>query len=66
LTEEEAEWLQAYRERDWHTEVGYNFGKWLNDILIKKGKIVDLDDHEARTWSLILRDKLQLLKEEFA
>ena len=31
-----------------------------------KGKIVDLDDHEARTWSLILRDKLQLLKEEFA
>ncbi|MCE6004313.1 type I-F CRISPR-associated protein Csy1 [Acinetobacter junii] len=66
LTEEETEWLQAYRERDWHTEVGYNFGKWLNDILIKKGKIVDLDDHEARTWSLILRDKLQLLKEEFA
>lgn len=66
LTEEEAEWLQAYRERDWHTEVGYNFGKWLNEILKKKGKIVDLDDHEARAWSLILRDKLQLLKEEFA
>lgn len=66
LTEEEAEWLQAYRERDWHTEVGYNFGTWLNEILNKKGKIVDLDDHEARAWSLILRDKLQLLKEEFA
>lgn len=66
LTEEEAEWLQAYRERDWHTEVGYNFGTWLNEILTKKGKIVDLDDHEARVWSLILREKLQLLKEEFA
>lgn len=66
LTEEETEWLQAYRERDWHTEVGYNFGKWLNDILTQKGKILDLDDHEARAWSLILRDKLQLLQEEFA
>lgn len=66
LTDEEAEWLQAYRERDWHTEVGYNFSKWLNEILTKKAKIVDLDDHEARAWSLILREKLQLLKEEFA
>ncbi|HJF27999.1 MAG TPA: type I-F CRISPR-associated protein Csy1 [Acinetobacter lwoffii] len=66
LTEDEAEWLQAYRERDWYTEVGSNFGQWLNDILSKKAKLVDLDDHEVRVWSIILRDQLQLLKEEFA
>ncbi|WP_374663969.1 type I-F CRISPR-associated protein Csy1 [Acinetobacter sp.] len=66
LTEEEAEWLEAYRERDWHIEVGSDFGKWLNELLTKKAKLVDLDDHEVRVWSIILRDKLQLLKEEFA
>lgn len=66
LTEDEAEWLQAYRERDWRTEIGSNFGKWLNDILTKKAKLVDLDDHEIRVWSIILCDQLQLLKEEFA
>lgn len=66
LTDEEQEWLEAYRERDWHTEVGYNFGNWLNKILTTKGKLADLDDHEARVWSIALRDKLQLLKEEFA
>ncbi|KAA8733234.1 type I-F CRISPR-associated protein Csy1 [Acinetobacter qingfengensis] len=66
LTNEEAEWLEAYRERDWHTDVGYNFGHWLNKILTTKGKLPDLDDYEARVWSLALREKLQLLKEEFA
>ncbi|RZG49354.1 type I-F CRISPR-associated protein Csy1 [Acinetobacter wuhouensis] len=66
LTEEETKWLEAYRERDWHVEVGYNFGRWLSELLMKKAKLVDLDDHEDRAWSLILREKLQLLKEEFA
>ncbi|WP_353143340.1 type I-F CRISPR-associated protein Csy1 [Acinetobacter pragensis] len=66
LTEEEAEWLEAYRQRDWRTEVGSGFGQWLNKILTQKAKLVDLDDHEVRVWSIILRDKLQLLKEEFA
>lgn len=66
LTEEEQEWLKAYRERDWHTEVGLNFGAWLNKILSTRGKLPDLDDAEARVWSLALREKLRLLKEEFA
>lgn len=66
LTDEEAEWLKAYRKRDWHKEVGYNFGHWLSELLMEKAKLVDLDDHEDRAWSLILREKLQLLKEEFA
>lgn len=66
LSDEEQEWLQAYRERDWHSEVGYNFGRWLNKILTTQAKLPDLDDNEARVWSLALRDKLQLLKEEFA
>ncbi|HMY01190.1 MAG TPA: type I-F CRISPR-associated protein Csy1, partial [Agitococcus sp.] len=66
LSNEEQEWLQAYRERDWHSEVGYNFGRWLNKILTTQAKLPDLDDNEARVWSLALRDKLQLLKEEFA
>lgn len=66
LRDEEQEWLQAYRERDWHSEVGYNFGRWLNKILTTQAKLPDLDDNEARVWSLALRDKLQLLKEEFA
>lgn len=66
LTEEEAAWLEAYRERDWHSEVSSNFGLWLNNILTKKAKISDLDDSEVRVWSIILRDKLKLLKEEFA
>lgn len=66
LTDEEQEWLEDYRGRDWHTEVGNNFGNWLNKILTTKGKLADLDDHEARIWSIALRDKLQLLKEEFA
>lgn len=66
LTEEEQEWLEAYRERDWHTEIGYNFGTWLNKILTTQGKLSDLDDAEARVWSLALREKLRLLKEEFA
>ena len=66
LTDEEKEWLEAYRDRDWHTEVGYNFGGWLNKILTTKGKLSDLDDREARVWSIALRDKLRLMKEEFA
>ncbi|MBJ9985831.1 type I-F CRISPR-associated protein Csy1 [Acinetobacter sp. S40] len=66
LTDEEKEWLEAYRDRDWHTEVGSNFGGWLNKILTTKGKLADLDDHEARVWSIALRDKLRLMKEEFA
>lgn len=66
LTDEEQAWLEDYRDRDWHTEVGYSFGNWLNKILTTKGKLTDLDDHEARVWSIALRDKLQLLKEEFA
>lgn len=66
LTDEEQEWLKDYRDRDWHTEVGNNFGNWLNEVLTVKGKLADLDDHEARVWSIALRDKLQLLKEEFA
>lgn len=66
LTEEEEAWLRAYRERDWHIDVGSNFGHWLNQLLMAKGKLTDLDDHESRVWSIILRDKLQLLKEEFA
>ena len=66
LTEEETEWLKAYRKRDWRSEVGSNFGLWLNNLLTKKAKISDLDDSEVRVWSIILRDKLQLLKEEFA
>lgn len=66
LSDEEQEWLTAYRERDWHTEVGYNFGGWLNKILTTQAKLPDLDDNEARVWSLALRDTLRLLKEEFA
>lgn len=66
LTEDEELWLHAYRERDWRKEIGYNFGNWLSEILVKKAKLTDLDDHEDRVWSLILREKLQLLKEEFA
>lgn len=66
LNDEEQEWLESYRERDWHAEVGYNFGRWLNNVLTTKGKLADLDDHEARVWSIALRDKLQLMKEEFA
>ncbi|WP_340600548.1 type I-F CRISPR-associated protein Csy1 [Acinetobacter sp. HZNU-JH01] len=66
LTDEEQQWLEDYRCRDWRTEVGNNFGNWLNKILIVRGKLVDLDDHESRVWSIALRDKLQLLKEEFA
>lgn len=66
LTEDEQAWLHAYRKRDWRKEIGYNFGNWLSEILIKKAKLTDLDDHEDRAWSLILREKLQLLKEEFA
>lgn len=66
LTEEEEAWLQAYRERDWHVDVGSNFGNWLNQLLTIKGKLTDLDDHESQVWSVILRDKLQLLKGEFA
>lgn len=66
LTEEEEAWLQAYRKRDWYVDVGSNFGHWLNQLLTVKGKLTDLDDHESRVWSIILRDKLQLLKEEFA
>lgn len=66
LTDEEQEWLKSYRSRDWRTEVGNSFGKWLNKILTVRGKLTDLDDHEARVWSIALRDKLQLLKEEFA
>lgn len=66
LTDEEKEWLVAYRERDWHTEVGLNFGVWLKKVLTIRGKLPDLDDNEARVWSLALREKLQLLQEEFA
>lgn len=66
LNDEEKEWLAAYRDRDWRIEVGNNFGNWLNKILTTKGKLADLDDHETRVWSIALRDKLQLLKEEFA
>lgn len=66
LNDEEQQWLKDYRDRDWHAEVGNNFGNWLNKILIVRGKLADLDDHESRVWSIALRDKLQLLKEEFA
>lgn len=66
LTEDEVAWLQGYRQRDWHIEVSYTFGRWLNQILIERAKLIKIDDHEARVWALELQEKLQMLKEEFA
>lgn len=66
LTDEEQVWLSAYRQRDWHNEIGQSFGQWLNQTLMSKTKLQDLDDHVGRIWSIALRDQLRMLTEEFA
>lgn len=66
LDEDEQDWLTAYRKRDWHAEVGINFGQWLSEVLTSRTKLQDLGDEVDRVWSLEFRDQLALLTEEFA
>lgn len=70
LNDSQAQWLAAYRQRDWHAKIGQSFGSWLNEQLKKstqkRGLLEDLDDREAKVWSNLLRDTLQLLNDEVA
>lgn len=70
INEDEQEWLQQYRSRDWHKNVGLRFGNWLNANLKlqtkKSNDLATLDDSEAQVWSNRLRNELNLLSDEEA